>query len=196
MGIPRLAILIISLEIFQTWNILLHAHPKVVYYNCVEDSTVLVHPLRRSHAPTGHMNWQTYGQTYRLADRQMDRQTDGHRHMDWQIFKFLFRVRLLFFSSPPQQPMTSEGSLVWRGPWLGVEPWTSRTRSQHSTTRLSRRRCSNNEESEESIHKETKRKISKQVYLKIKPLTVDHYRQVWIYQFPVSVITSNHTGVC
>ena len=31
-------------------------------------------------------------------------------------------------------------SLVWRGPWLGIEPWTSRTRSQHSTTRLSRRR--------------------------------------------------------
>ena len=33
-------------------------------------------------------------------------------------------------------------SLVWRGPWLGIEPGTSRTRSQHSTTRLSRRRCS------------------------------------------------------
>ena len=31
-------------------------------------------------------------------------------------------------------------SLVWRGPWLGIEPRTSRTRSQHSTTRLSRRR--------------------------------------------------------
>ena len=30
-------------------------------------------------------------------------------------------------------------SLVWRGPWQGIEPWTSRTRSQHSTTRLSRR---------------------------------------------------------
>ena len=30
--------------------------------------------------------------------------------------------------------------LVWRGPWLGIEPGTSRTRSQHSTTRLSRRR--------------------------------------------------------
>ena len=30
-------------------------------------------------------------------------------------------------------------SLVWRGPWLGVEPGTSRTRSQHYTTRLSRR---------------------------------------------------------
>ena len=29
---------------------------------------------------------------------------------------------------------------VWRGPWLGIEPGTSRTRSQHSTTRLSRRR--------------------------------------------------------
>ena len=31
-------------------------------------------------------------------------------------------------------------SLVWRGPWLGIEPVTSRTRSQHSTDRLSRRR--------------------------------------------------------
>ena len=31
-------------------------------------------------------------------------------------------------------------SLVWRGPWLGIEPGTSRTRSQHSSTRLSRRR--------------------------------------------------------
>ena len=30
-------------------------------------------------------------------------------------------------------------SLVWRGPWLGIEVGTSRTRSQHSTTRLSRR---------------------------------------------------------
>ena len=31
-------------------------------------------------------------------------------------------------------------SLVWRGPWLGIELGTSGTRSQHSTTRLSRRR--------------------------------------------------------
>ena len=31
-------------------------------------------------------------------------------------------------------------SLVWRGPWLGIEPGTSHTRSHHSTTRLSRRR--------------------------------------------------------
>ena len=31
-------------------------------------------------------------------------------------------------------------SLVWRGPWLGIELGTSRTLSQHSTTRLSRRR--------------------------------------------------------
>ena len=30
-------------------------------------------------------------------------------------------------------------SLVWRGPWLGIEPGTSRTRSQHYTTRLARR---------------------------------------------------------
>ena len=33
-------------------------------------------------------------------------------------------------------------SLVWRGPWLGIEPGTSGTRSQHYTTRLSRRRYS------------------------------------------------------
>ena len=31
-------------------------------------------------------------------------------------------------------------SLVWRGLWLGIEPGTSRTRSQHYTTRLSMRR--------------------------------------------------------
>ena len=30
-------------------------------------------------------------------------------------------------------------SLVWRGPWLGIEPGTSCTQCQHSTTRLSRR---------------------------------------------------------
>ena len=30
-------------------------------------------------------------------------------------------------------------SLVWRVPWLGIEPGTSRTRSHHYTTRLSRR---------------------------------------------------------
>ena len=33
-------------------------------------------------------------------------------------------------------------SLVWRGPWLGIGSGTSRTRSQHYTTRLSRRRWS------------------------------------------------------
>jgi len=31
-------------------------------------------------------------------------------------------------------------SLVWRGPWLGIEPRTSRTQTQHSMTRLWRRR--------------------------------------------------------
>ena len=34
-------------------------------------------------------------------------------------------------------------SLVWRGPWLGIEPGTSRTRSHYYTTRLSRRRFAN-----------------------------------------------------
>ena len=32
-------------------------------------------------------------------------------------------------------------SFVWRGPWLGIETGASRTRSQHYTTRLSRRPC-------------------------------------------------------
>ena len=32
-------------------------------------------------------------------------------------------------------------SLVLRGPWLGIEPGIFCTRSQHYTTRLSRRRC-------------------------------------------------------
>jgi len=32
-------------------------------------------------------------------------------------------------------------SLVWRGPWLGIQPGTSRSRSQHYINRLSRRRC-------------------------------------------------------
>ena len=31
-------------------------------------------------------------------------------------------------------------SLVWCGPWLGIEPGISRNRSQHYNTRLSRRR--------------------------------------------------------
>ena len=30
-------------------------------------------------------------------------------------------------------------SLVWHGPWLGIEPGTSRTRRRPSSTRLSRR---------------------------------------------------------
>ena len=40
-------------------------------------------------------------------------------------------------------------SLVWRGPWLGIEPGTSRTWCQHSTTRLSRRRLGNQVNAEE-----------------------------------------------
>ena len=34
-------------------------------------------------------------------------------------------------------------SLVWRGPWLGIEPGTPRTRNQYSTTWLTRRRLYN-----------------------------------------------------
>ena len=37
-------------------------------------------------------------------------------------------------------------SLVWRDPWLGIEPGTSRTRSQHYITRLSMRRLINTEQ--------------------------------------------------
>ena len=60
-------------------------------------------------------------------------------------------------SSSPQRSMTSDFEgfpipgtifitfLVWRGPLLGIEPWTCRTRCQHSTTRLSRRRFLDNE---------------------------------------------------
>ena len=40
-------------------------------------------------------------------------------------------------------------SLVWRGPWLGIEPGTSRTRSQHSVTRLSSRQLGNQVNAEE-----------------------------------------------
>ena len=45
-------------------------------------------------------------------------------------------------------------SLVWRGPWLGIEPGTSRTQSQHSTIRLSRRRwcITNLQEFEAVLH--------------------------------------------
>ena len=39
-------------------------------------------------------------------------------------------------------------SLVWCGPWLGIEPGTSRTRSQHYTTRLSRRRYATSDKCE------------------------------------------------
>jgi len=31
-------------------------------------------------------------------------------------------------------------ALVWRGPWLGIEPGTFRTRSKQYTARLSKRR--------------------------------------------------------
>ena len=36
--------------------------------------------------------------------------------------------------------VTTGTSLVWHGPWLGIAAGTSCTRSQHSTTRLSRKR--------------------------------------------------------
>ena len=42
--------------------------------------------------------------------------------------------------------------LVWRGPWLGIEPGTSRTLSQHSTTRLSRRRYTRDKFKKGSIY--------------------------------------------
>ena len=42
------------------------------------------------------------------------------------------------FFHPSTLPLGYRGG----GPWLGIEPGTSRTRSQHYTTRLSRRRYS------------------------------------------------------
>ena len=50
---------------------------------------------------------------------------------------FPFKCSVLNKGTPGTMFITS---LVWRGPWLGIEPGTSRTRCQHSTTRLSRRR--------------------------------------------------------
>ena len=70
-----------------------------------------------------------------------------------QILSITFFVLSLFLRKSQYFPfqcwMPNKGStgtifitsLVWRGPWLGIEPRTSRTRSQHYTTRLSRRRC-------------------------------------------------------
>ena len=65
-----------------------------------------------------------------------------------QILSITFIIPILIF--PFECLVLNKGttgtifisSLVWRGPWLGIEPGTSRTRSQHSTTRLSRRRSS------------------------------------------------------
>ena len=57
-----------------------------------------------------------------------------------------FCIVIRFFHPHRNVHMTSdfEGflyqNMVWRGPWLGIEPGTSRTRCQPSTTRLSRRR--------------------------------------------------------
>ena len=70
-----------------------------------------------------------------------------------QILSITFFFPIVIFEKEPVFPfqcwVLNKGTtgtifityLVWRGPWLGIEPWTSRTRSQHSTTRLSRRRC-------------------------------------------------------
>ena len=72
-----------------------------------------------------------------------------------QILFITFFVLSLFFRKsqyfPFQLWVLNKGttgtifitSLVWRGPWLGIEPGTARTRSQHYTTRLSRRRWYN-----------------------------------------------------
>ena len=60
---------------------------------------------------------------------------------------FIYLILSLFFRKSQYFPflMPYKGtifitSLVWRGPWLGIEPGTSYTCCQHSTTRLSRRR--------------------------------------------------------
>ena len=75
----------------------------------------------------------------------------------WRIFYTRFYPLYLFSylyswerasNFPFECPVLNKGttgtifitSLVWRGPWLGIEPGPSRTRSQHYTTRLPRRR--------------------------------------------------------
>ena len=62
-----------------------------------------------------------------------------------QILSITFILRASIFPfkcSVPNKGTTGtilKTSLVWRGPWLGIEPGTSCTQCQHSTTRLSRR---------------------------------------------------------
>ena len=63
------------------------------------------------------------------------------RYFSYLIFlaiDFLLVLSFVFFT--PATTANDLRTLVWRGPWLGIEPGTSCTRSQHSTTRLSRRR--------------------------------------------------------
>ena len=60
--------------------------------------------------------------------------------ISWEkpVFPFLMLSALMLSA---KQGNYLYHSLEWRGPWLGIEPGISRTRSQHSTTRLLRRRC-------------------------------------------------------
>ena len=65
-----------------------------------------------------------------------------------QILSITFIFRSYFLRKSQYFPYVNKGttgtifitSLGWRGPWLGIEPGITRTRCQHSTTRLSRRR--------------------------------------------------------
>ena len=61
-----------------------------------------------------------------------------HTLFDVQIFIWVNHDSSLGWFLLSHWAITCRG--FWRGPWLGIEPGTSRTWSQHYTTRLSRRR--------------------------------------------------------
>ena len=60
------------------------------------------------------------------------------------LYKFLRKSQYFPFYCSVLNKGTADTSLitslVWRGAWLGIDPGTSRTQSQHSITRLSKRR--------------------------------------------------------
>ena len=69
------------------------------------------------------------------------------RFYPWHLFSYLFsweRASIFPFQCSVLDKGTTGNifitSLVWSGPWLGIETGTYRNRSQHSITRLSRRR--------------------------------------------------------
>ena len=73
-------------------------------------------------------------------------------------------------------------SLVWRGPWQGIEPGTSRSRSQHSTTRLSRRRYLL---VEKELYQTSKRDLSSKFEINVLVLQ----RNVLVFLFQIYITT-------